>query len=171
MQDKWNTRWLRLAHEVASWSKDHVQVGAVIVDDLRNPRGFGYNGQPRGLDDTHVNRLHKPLKNWYFEHAERNVIYACARNGISCDDCTMYVTHAPCCDCARAIIQSGIKKVVVDSACADPESVFWQKWQEQITESERMCAESGISWIWHNSNHIDININKESGNARGCDHE
>lgn len=156
MPHKWNTRWLKLAHEVAAWSKDHVKVGAVIADDLRNPRGFGYNGQPRGLADDRTDRMQKPLKNWYFEHAERNVIYACARNGISCDACTMYVTHAPCCDCARAIIQSGIKQVVVDAACRDPASAFWQKWQDQITESEIMLQEAGVQLIWCDTNHINM---------------
>lgn len=146
MQDKWSQRWLRLAHEVAAWSKDHVQVGAVISDQNRNPRGFGYNGMPRGLDDLNPHRLEKPKKLWYFEHAERNVIYACARNGISCDDCTMYVTHFPCCDCTRAIIQSGITHVVVDAACMDAQTVFYQKWADQISESQLMMQEAGISW-------------------------
>lgn len=144
MQHKWQKRWLRLAHEVASWSKDQVQVGAVIFDQNRNPRGFGYNGIPRGLDDTRPDRLQKPLKNWYFEHAERNVIYACSRNGISCDGCTIAVTHWPCTDCTRAIIQSGITQVIVDQACLDPEKYFYQKWQPQIQESQVMLAEAGI---------------------------
>lgn len=144
MQHKWQKRWLRLAHEVASWSKDQVQVGAVIFDQNRNPRGFGYNGIPRGLDDTRPDRLQKPLKNWYFEHAERNVIYACSRNGISCDGCTIAVTHWPCTDCTRAIIQSGITKVIVDQACLDPQKYFYQKWQPQIQESQVMLAEAGI---------------------------
>lgn len=144
MQHKWQKRWLRLAHEVASWSKDQVQVGAVIFDQNRNPRGFGYNGIPRGLDDTRPDRLQKPLKNWYFEHAERNVIYACSRNGISCDGCTIAVTHWPCTDCTRAIIQSGITQVIVDQACLDPQQYFYQKWQPQIEESQVMLAEAGI---------------------------
>lgn len=146
MQQKWSQRWLRLAHEVAGWSKDHVQVGAVIADQNRNPRGFGYNGMPRGLDDDHAPRLEKPLKNWYFEHAERNVIYACARNGISCDACTMYVTHFPCCDCTRAIIQSGITHVVVDAACMMPDTIFYGKWADQIAESQIMMTEAGVHW-------------------------
>jgi dCMP deaminase len=146
MQQKWAQRWLRLAHEVASWSKDQVQVGAVIADQNRNPRGFGYNGMPRGLHDDHEARVEKPLKNWYFEHAERNVIYACARNGISCDACTMYVTHFPCCDCTRAIIQSGITHVVVDATCMQDHMTFYQKWSDQITESQTMMTEAGVSW-------------------------
>lgn len=144
--NKWHQRWLRLAHEVASWSKDQVQVGAVIADHNRNPRGFGYNGIPRGLDDDLPERREKPLKNWYCEHAERNVIYACSRNGISCDGCSIYVTHFPCCDCTRAIIQSGLRQVVVDSACLDPKGRFYQKWQQQIVESQRMLDEAGVDW-------------------------
>ena len=145
MDQKWQRRWLRLAHEVAGWSKDQVQVGAVIFDANRNPRGFGYNGIPRGLDDQTPSRLQKPLKNWYFEHAERNVIYSCARNGISCDGCTIAVTHWPCTDCTRAIIQSGLKHVIVDERCLDPQGVFYQKWQDQIAESQLMLSEAGIS--------------------------
>jgi dCMP deaminase len=144
MEEKWQTRWLRLAHEVSTWSKDQTKVGAVIFDQNRNPRGFGYNGIPRGLDDALPARLVKPLKPWYFEHAERNVIYACSKNGISCDGCTIAVTHFPCCDCARAIIQSGITHVMVDAACMEPTSYFFQKWQEQIHESALMFQEAGV---------------------------
>jgi dCMP deaminase len=145
MHQKWQSRWLKLAHEVAGWSKDQVQVGAVIFDDNRNPRGFGYNGIPRGLSDSEPTRLEKPLKNWYFEHAERNVIYSCARNGISCDGCTIAVTHWPCTDCTRAIIQSGLKHVIVDEACLDPTQYFYQKWKDQIEQSQLMLREAGIS--------------------------
>ena len=145
MTNKWQNRWLRLAHEVSTWSKDQTKVGAVIFDQNRNPRGFGYNGIPRGLDDDLPERLAKPLKSWYFEHAERNVIYACSKNGISCDGCTIAVTHFPCCDCARAIIQSGITQVLVDQACMDPAGYFFQKWHSQIEESEKMLRETGIA--------------------------
>ena len=146
MDSKWKQRWLKLAHEVASWSKDSVQVGAIIFDHNRNPRGFGYNGQVRGLDDNLLPRWQQPLKPLYFEHAERNVIYACARNGISCDNCTMVVTHWPCCDCTRAIIQCGIQELIVDQACMDPQGSFFQKWQTHIHESQQMLQECGIAW-------------------------
>jgi dCMP deaminase len=156
MSEKWHQRFLSLAHEVASWSKDHVQVGAVVIDDNRNPRGFGYNGVPRNIDDAQPAIWDKPKKNWYFEHAERNVIYACARNGISCDNCTLVVTHWPCCDCTRAIIQSGIKHVVVDGQCLDTDGVFWQKWQEQIKESQLMLTQAGVEYTI-----VDTPINRE----------
>lgn len=159
---KWSRRWLQLAHEVSTWSKDQTQVGAVIFDKNRNPRGFGYNGIPRGLNDATPVRLVKPLKNWYFEHAERNVIYACSRNGISCDDCTMAVTHWPCTDCTRAIIQSGIREVIVDEACLDPQGVFYQKWQDQIKESRLMLQEAGVHTQTVRMNHNPNPINKDN---------
>jgi dCMP deaminase len=158
---KWPRRWLSLAHEVASWSKDQTQVGAVIFDRNRNPRGFGYNGIPRGLDDQNPVRTQKPLKNWYFEHAERNVIYACSRNGISCDDCTLAVTHWPCTDCTRAIIQSGISTVIVDESCLDKCGEFYQKWKDQIQESEIMLQEAGVEIQLV---HLQASINKEQLN-------
>jgi dCMP deaminase len=166
MEDlKWSRRWLKLAHEVSAWSKDDTQVGAVMFDRLRNPRGFGYNGIPRGLSDTEPLRLQKPLKNWYFEHAERNVIYACSRNGISCDDCTIAITHWPCVDCTRAIIQSGISQVIVDAACLNGDNPFFQKWQDQIEVSKSMLQEVGIdTHIVHMHDSL-THINKEQPNA------
>jgi dCMP deaminase len=146
MNEKWQTRFLGLAHEVASWSKDLTKVGAVIVDANRNPRGFGYNGMPRGLDDTLPDRMVRPVKWWMWEHAERNCLYAAARNGISCDGCTILVTHAPCCDCTRGIIQSGIIRVIVDEACMNPAEEFYQKWHEQIEVSRAMMAECGVDF-------------------------
>ena len=146
MSHKWNQRWLRLAHEVASWSKDEIKVGAVIFDKNRNPRGFGYNGPPRNIDDSDPHVWQKPQKNWLFEHAERNVVYACARNGISCDDCTLVVTHWPCCDCTRAIIQSGITHLIVDQACLDSKGVFFAKWSDQIEVSQNMLKAAGVNY-------------------------
>ena len=165
MDLKWPRRWLKLAHEVAAWSKDDTQVGAVLFDANRNPRGFGYNGIPRGLSDTEPTRLQKPLKNWYFEHAERNVIYACSRNGITCDDCTIAITHWPCVDCTRAIIQSGIREVIVDAACLNADSPFYQKWQDQIQVSAHMMQEVGIHTQIVHVHESPATINKENPNA------
>jgi dCMP deaminase len=106
------------------------------VDQNRNPRGFGYNGMPRGLDDHVPERSQPPLKNWLYEHAERNVIYSASRIGIPIEGCWIFTTHFPCVDCARAIVQSGLKCVTVDSACMVPDSAFYRKWKDQIAVSK-----------------------------------
>jgi dCMP deaminase len=144
MNEKWQTRFLKLAHEVASWSKDTTKVGAVIIDSNRNPRGFGYNGMPRGFDDDNPSRRIHPVKNWVWEHAERNCLYAAARNGISCEGCVMLTTHFPCADCARGIIQSGISEVFVDAASINENSEFYSKWRNQIEISREMMSECGV---------------------------
>jgi dCMP deaminase len=103
---------MKLAHSVASWSKDTTKVGAYIVDSSRIPMSHGYNGMPRGINDDIKSRLERPTKYFYMEHAERNAIYNAKGRNLS--GTTMYVTHFPCADCTRAIIQNGISHIVVE---------------------------------------------------------
>lgn len=98
---------------VGSWSKDRSRkVGAVVADAQGGVRALGYNGFPRGADESHDYRHDRPMKYLWTEHAERNAIYEAARTGISLDGCTMYVPWFPCMDCARAIVQVGIRRLV-----------------------------------------------------------
>lgn len=113
--EKWDRRFLSLCETLAQWSEDRDRgVGAVIVGPALEIRSTGYNGFPRGVkadaDERH-NRESGEKFHW-IEHGERNAIYNAARLGVSVDNCTIYVNRYPCSDCARAIIQSGITKVV-----------------------------------------------------------
>ena len=108
--ERWHKRFLRLAYQVAAWSKDtSSQVGSVIVSPDGEPRSFGFNGMPRGIDDSIPERHERPEKYMWFEHAERNAIYQAG----DIKGCIIFITHMPCPDCCRAIIQSGIKHVYV----------------------------------------------------------
>lgn len=139
--DKWCKRFLKLAHEIASWSKDKsTQVGCVIVDPLGKPKSFGYNGLPRGVDDTVFERHERPEKYYWFEHAERNAIF---QSPTDLTDCTMFVTHAPCADCARAIIQSGIKAVVVDNTNGF-DSKFADRMRDSVNATQEMFNETNV---------------------------
>lgn len=60
-----------------------------------------------------ASRFERPKKYLYFEHAERNAIYLAARNGVRTLGSTMYTQGLPCADCSRAIVQSGIKKIIL----------------------------------------------------------
>jgi len=97
---------------VKSIDKD-TQVGCVVVDPERNILVKGHNTLPNGIAAEPPERLGRPDKYTWVEHAERNAIYSAARDGISLDGCTMYVDLTPCVDCARAIIQAGLLEVVV----------------------------------------------------------
>lgn len=143
LSEKWCKRHFRIAYEAASWSKDpSSQVGSVIVDLNGRPRSYGFNGLPVGVRDDIPERNERPEKyNWY-EHSERNALYLAQR---SVEDCVMFTTHLPCPDCARGIIQSGIKYVVVDSSNGFGSS-FWERLQEAYRISTTMFHEKGVKY-------------------------
>jgi len=99
-----------LARHVAGWSKDpSKKVGAVIVNDNKQVLSMGYNGFPRGIDDSHGKYTNKGLKRLMICHAERNAL---DNAFVSVEGATLYATLHPCNECAKSIIQRGIKTVV-----------------------------------------------------------
>ncbi len=141
--NKWDVRFLRLALEVSTWSKDRsTQVGAVIVGEDRTPGPYGYNGFPRFINDEKEERHSRPTKYDWTEHAERNAIYNAARMGVALKGSTMYVTHVPCADCARAIIQVGITRVVTIASCMEGD--FSDRWSEAAEITREMLSEANI---------------------------
>jgi dCMP deaminase len=109
----WDRRFMVLAANIGSWSKDRsAKTGCVIVGPDRLIRSTGFNGFVRGADDDVAARHERPTKYSWTEHAERNAIYNAARLGISVHGCAVYINWFPCIDCARAIVQSGITRVV-----------------------------------------------------------
>ncbi len=110
----WDEYYLSICREVAARSKDpNTQVGCVIAGPAHEIRSTGYNSLPRGIRDDVPERLERPGKYLWMEHAERNAIYNAARCGTPLEGCTIYVVLMPCMDCARAIVQAGIQQVVV----------------------------------------------------------
>ena len=111
----WDDYFMTMVYLVASKSKDRrTHIGAVVVGPKREIRSTGYNSFVRGLDDSVVQRQGKDEKQFWFEHAERNAIYNATLIGSSLVDCVMYTNGIPCMDCARGIVQSGIREVVID---------------------------------------------------------
>ena len=137
--EKWHKRFMEVAELVATWSKDpSTKTGAIVVGPDREIRATGYNGLVRGVDDNKPERMERPTKYDFFEHAERNAIYNACLTGTSLKGCVMYATHAPCTDCARAIIQSGIK---ID------ENTPQNTWRDKLAFSEQMFREAGIEYL------------------------
>ncbi len=135
--DKWQKRFFDLARLVATWSKDpSSQVGAVIVDDKKRIVSVGFNGLPIGVEDT-VERLNnRELKYELIVHAEANAILTAPK---SVAECTIYVyPYLPCSRCAGAIIQSGIKKVVV------PDLEIPERWIDNFNLSKTVLEEAGV---------------------------
>jgi dCMP deaminase len=141
--ENWDNKFIKLSNHVSTWSKDkNKKVGAVIVDNDNIVLSMGYNGIPRGCDDTDESRYERPIKYLFTEHAERNAIYHAARHGVSLKDCKLYVTLFPCADCARAMIQSGITKLIAPEPNLDHEV-----WGDHFKASIQMMEEAKIEIV------------------------
>ncbi len=141
--NKWDKRYLSLAKEVSTWSKDpSTQVGAVTVGSKKEVLSQGFNGFPRNIDDTDVRYNDKETKYKFVVHAEMNAIYNATYSGTSLDGATLYVYGLPICsECAKGIIQVGIKKVVVQK------SKELTHWNESVKLSQAMFDEAGVELI------------------------
>ena len=139
----WDKYFLNIAENVKLKSKDQrTQIGAVIVGKDNEIVSTGYNSFPRGINDDVNERQQRPEKYFWFEHAERNAIYNAARIGVSLKESTAYLTSGlPCMDCARGLIQSGVKKVVCKIDCTTKNK---DKWLEQQEKSLILFSECGV---------------------------
>lgn len=148
-QKKWDKRFLRMASEYASWSKDpSTQVGCVIVDPkTRRILSGGYNGFPRGIADTPQRLNDREKKYKLIVHAEMNAIYNATSSGVSLEGATLYCAGLPTCSqCALGVIQVGIKRVVI--GCEEP---IPERWAAHWRESSALFDEAGlIRVVFHN---------------------
>lgn len=138
----WDEYFMGVAVLSAKRSKDpHTKVGACIVNPDNRIVGIGYNGFPFGCDDSVFPWTNSDQNDFldnkypYVVHAEPNAIL---NSTTSLKNATLYVTLFPCNECAKLIIQSGIKSIVYMS----------DKYNDTPTDkaSKRMFEAAGVSW-------------------------
>nr|WP_300003633.1 deaminase [Tissierella sp.] len=109
----WKEYFMEITNLVASRSTcDRAFVGCLLVNDENRIVSTGYNGSVK--KNPHCDDIgHKMRDNHCIAtiHAEINALLYCAKEGISVKDCSAYVTHFPCLNCTKALIQAGIKKI------------------------------------------------------------
>ncbi len=125
---------MAMAKEVAQWSKDpNTKVGAVAVGDKGQILSQGYNGFPRGINDSDDRLNDRETKYKFVVHAEMNVIYNATYSGVSLDGSKLYVYGLPVCsECAKGIIQVGIKEVYVAQECIDLRPQWFISFQQTM---------------------------------------
>lgn len=141
MDPKWQRRFLELAEHIATWSKDpSTRVGAVIVRPDKTIASVGFNGFPRGVED-HTERMEdRDTKLQFTLHAEINAILA-AKEPLA--RCTLFVhPFQPCAQCAGAIIQSGIGRVI----CPEKPDLS-TCWVQSFEAAQTMFRESGVELL------------------------
>lgn len=149
----WDEYFMGVAALSAMRSKDpNTQVGACIVSPEHKILSMGYNGFPLGCSDDEFTweREGEDNKYFYSTHSELNAILN--YRGGSLEGATIYVTLFPCNECAKAIIQSGIRTLVYDS----------DKYADtaMVKASKKMLKAAGIQCVpyKHSGRHIDISL-------------
>jgi len=138
----WDDYYMTMAYLVAMKSKDrNTHIGAVVVGPDNEVRSTGYNSFPRAINDDKTTRQERPEKYFWFEHAERNAVYNSSLIGVSLKGCKMYTNGVPCMNCARAIVQSGIKNVIVD---AEWDKNNYGQWIEEAARTKILFEEAGV---------------------------
>lgn len=133
---------MAMAREVAQWSKDpNTKVGAVAVGSKGQILSQGFNGFPRGILDSDDRLNDRETKYKFVVHAEMNVIYNATYSGVSLDGAKLYVYGLPVCsECAKGIIQVGVKEVYVAQECIDLRPHWFVSFQQTMD----MFNEAGI---------------------------
>ncbi len=129
-------------NKLSNLSDDTEKGVAAIIVKNDNIISYGVNKLPKGCLKLEE-RCEAPLKYDWLEHAEKDAIFKAAKDGVKLKNSKMYVNYFPCCDCARAIISSGIKKIYA------PKPDFTnQKWGESWKISLTMFSESDVNVVF-----------------------
>ena len=144
MEDKL-AKYMGIVDAIAKLSKDQsTQVGALILGPSFEVRSVGYNGAPRGCSaDEDERGATRPEKYFWFSHAELNAITNAARVGTPLAGSSIVVTHPPCMDCARAIVQAGIIEVFTRM----PAPEFLERWREHADRTQRLFEECKVNYV------------------------
>lgn len=139
MSMSWDDYMMGLACAAATKSKDpSSKVGCVIVGEDKETLSTGYNGILPDVEDLYERMAVRPEKYLWMGHAEETAIARAARVGARLKGAKIYVTHIPCCRCARMIIQAGIREVVTGG-------VPTRLPPEEQAIAETMFREAGIT--------------------------
>lgn len=143
----WDNYFLHMAEAASAKSKDpSTKVGAVVVRPDRTIASTGWNGFPRGVLDLPARYNDRPTKYRFVAHAELNAVVS-ARSDLS--GCSLYVTLPPCHECAKLIIQAGIKRVIAPRSDVS-------RWQESFETAAQMFKEAGVELILASSLRTDM---------------
>ncbi len=143
----WDECFMRMAHVIAQRSKDpSTQAGAVIVNPNKIILGLGYNGFPRGIEDDKLPWEREgnfvDTKYAYVVHAEENAVY---NSNAPTEGSSMYCTLFPCNECAKTIIQKGIKEIVYEDDKYHNQDV-WIASRRLLDEAGVKCREFKSEW-------------------------
>jgi len=141
-----NKEWLRQCYWQATMSPDpSTQIGAaVIIGNLFQQDTLSHNGPTVGWEMTEYEWNHKPTKYQLVEHAERRAIYKAARQGLWLEGGALVSTWAACADCARAIVEVGMKTLIRHYPPRDDAT---ERWLQSVSIGDDILKANGVMII------------------------
>lgn len=172
MNNRWDKHFLQLCLDHARMSKDpSTKVGAVIVGPDREILSAGFNGFPRGIEDSPERLNNRDTKLELVVHGEMNAILAAARNGIRLKGSTMYLAATdasgkiwggpPCVRCTVEAIQAGITEIV-----SWPFKTTPSRWADSITKAKAILTEAGVKF-----REVETSSDSENTNTDSLTHD
>jgi dCMP deaminase len=148
-QKRYNEFYMDIAHRVSQMSyAERLKVGSILVKD-GNIISFGWNGMPAGWDNNceEKNVVQEKISTGVFKmtkktelktrpevlHAEQNTLMKVTKSTNSSEDADMFITHAPCIECAKSIFQSGIRRIFYKDTYRSEDGInFLQKCDVEV---------------------------------------
>lgn len=153
LSNRWIKNFFGVAREVSTWSKDpSTKIGCIAVGSKGQILSQGYNGFPRGIEDSVERLTNKELKYRYVVHAEQNCIYNATLNGVSLDGADLFVYGLPVCsECAKGVIQVGVKRVFMCYPADIPD-----KWRQSFLTTREIFKEAGVDYRWTDLEYLSL---------------
>jgi dCMP deaminase len=142
----WDELYFNMIQQYKMKSKDPSSKFACLVVAKDNSiKASGFNGFPRGVNDSKERYDDRKTKYLYVVHAEANAIASAAKAGVSLENCFIYIDTFPCSSCTKLIIQSGISQIILNGDSEIHNNLEFQtRWSEDIEVTTNMCNESGV---------------------------
>lgn len=143
---KWDQRFLNLAKEISSWSKDpSTKVGCIIIKNVNEIVSLGYNGFPANDPDLESEYINRDIKYGKIIHAEINAVRHAISNGHwGLKGCTIYTyPFMPCEDCAKVLIELNPDRIVSISANCEHLS----RWKDSFEKSRKLFEQNQIEVV------------------------
>ena len=135
---KWDDRFIKLARHISEWSKDPSTQCAAVITDGKRIVSAGYNGFPANTDDNPLFYECRETKLMRVLHAEINALLFARRDVLGC---TCYVWPIPpCSQCAAALVQAGIKRVV----SVEPSDEQRERWAKSFDNALCLLREAHV---------------------------
>lgn len=140
----WYLKFMAVAEAFAAMSKDpSTKVGAIALTDNRIMISSGYNGFPRGVNDSAARYEDRTTKYALVSHAEANLVAQAAYSGHSLKDSTVLVTPLhPCASCAKLLVQAGVKRVI------SPVPHIEERWKQESEWASTIFTEAGVEVVF-----------------------